>query len=226
MTTRQVIGKRRSISAVQARGVERREVLIAAAKELMGRYPLEDVSFRVVAQAARVPQSSAYHFYANKYDLFSAVASEVLILFVEAYSKPVPKEKAATWQDLMGEMVDRSIAIFRTDVVARELIIGPKTAPEIIPDDAWVDERLYSAIIDQLNEHFIVPEVPDLAEKLKFASTIFKSLLTVSLREGGEITDAIAGEAKRACCGYLSTYLPASLPRRFESLGMWDTFPL
>ena len=223
--TRQVIGKRRVVTAFQARGVERRDALIRAACELLESHSMEDISFREIAQVAKVPESSAYHFYANKYDLYSAVASETLTLFEEAYSKPISDEQVGDWADILDVMVDRAIEIFRSNVVARELLVGPKTPPEIKPDDSSL-KQVYSAITDQYEEHFVLSSVSGFKSKLKITLVLFDAILTAGLRESGDMNDEIAEEAKRACIGYLSTYFPDGLERRRLPVNDWGDFPL
>ena len=61
-------------SATRKRGRERRKLLLKAAYELLDARPVEDVSFRDIADQADVPEGSAYHFFANRFDLFSALA--------------------------------------------------------------------------------------------------------------------------------------------------------
>ena len=88
----QKIGKRRNVSAVQTRGVARREALVNAAMELLSEQLPQDISFREIAKAADVPEGSAYHFYANKYDLFAAVAEILSDQFYQAHLEPIPDE--------------------------------------------------------------------------------------------------------------------------------------
>ena len=186
---------------------------------------MEEISFREIAEKAEVPESSAYHFYANKYDLFSAVATETLALFREAFIQPIPDRSVETWHDVIGKMVDRSIEVFRTQAVARECLVGPKTPPEIKPDEAALGEIL-SVLADQLRGHFDLSGMSDLENKLKIALVLLDAVMTASLKEFERITDDIANEAKRACIGYLSTYLPENLERHRSALSEWDEFPL
>lgn len=47
----------------------RRKLLLDAAIQLLETTPIEELSFKQVSEKAGVPEGSAYHFFANRYDL-------------------------------------------------------------------------------------------------------------------------------------------------------------
>jgi len=100
VSNRQKIGLRKAPSATQKRGRERRKLLLKATYELLCVRPVEDVSFRDIADRADVPEGSAYHFFANRFDVFSALAKELSDQFIEAHRRRgarAGKRSPSTW---------------------------------------------------------------------------------------------------------------------------------
>jgi len=210
-TTRQIIGKRRKVSAVQSRGVARREALIKAAIDLLETEDPQDISFRQIAQKADVPEGSAYHFYANKYDLFAAVASEMSQIFLKAQSKSIKRKPIKTWHDIVDVLIERGAEIYRQNTVARVLLIGSTVPPEIKQVDQDNNLEIADVMKDRFEEYFALPGIPSFERKLFYFIEMTDLLFSINLRETGSIQDDISEEAKRVGKGYLSTYLPAVL---------------
>ena len=210
---RQKIGKRRNVSGVQTRGVARREALIKAATKMLETQSPQDISFREVAEAAGVPEGSAYHFYANKYDLFAAVASEMSQLFYTAHLVPIEAENVNTWHDIVDVLVERGAEIYGNNVIACELLIGSKTPPEVKQVDRKNDMKIAPVMAERFRDHFTLPEIPDFETKLYYFIELTDTLFAISYRENGKISESIVEEAKRVGRGYLSTYLPQVLSK-------------
>ena len=88
---------------MRAPGLRRRQALIDATSELLCERDIEDVSFRDIASRADVLEGSAYHFFANRFDIFSAVADTLSEKFIAAHEAPVPESKRAFWWELVRE---------------------------------------------------------------------------------------------------------------------------
>ena len=213
-TTRQIIGKRRKVSAVQSRGVARREALIKAAITLLEKEDPQDISFREIAKAASVPEGSAYHFYANKYDLFAAVAGEMSQIFYEAQSKSIRRKSISTWHDVVDVLVERGAEIYRSNTVARTLLIGSTVPPEIKQVDSDNNLKIANVMRQRFEEYFTLPDIPEFERKLFYFIEMTDLLFSINLREVGAIQDNIVEESKRVGKGYLSTYLPSVLTLR------------
>lgn len=214
MSTRQVIGKRREVSSMQSRGVARREALIEAAIRLLKDQTAQDISFKEIAAEADVPEGSAYHFYANKYDLFAAVAGQMSELFQLAQAEPVDPESIESWKDLVDLLVERGADVYESNPVARRLLIGSTTPPEIKQIDRENNKQIAHIMAGRFSDVFEMPVIPDFEQKLLYFIEITDTLFAVDFREHREITDAIIEEAKRVAIGYLGTYLPPLLPRK------------
>ena len=209
----QKIGKRRPITAVQSRGITRREELIEAAIKLLKKKSIQDISFREIAKAAKVPEGSAYHFYANKYDLFAAVAEVMSELFYKAHAKKINRKKVNTWHDIIDVIVDRGYQVYKDNAVACELFIGTTAPPEIKVIDQQNDRKIATVMAEKFKDHFLLPDIPDFTNKIFYYIEIMDTLFSLSYRESGEISKEMIEEAKRVGKGYLATYLPPILPK-------------
>ena len=207
MAPRQKIGLRKTHQAVQERGLERRRKLLEAAYDLLCEKDIEEVSFRDIAARAEVPEGSAYHFYANRFDLFTALADDLSGLFVKAHQEQVPKSKRKTWQDLAGHLVEVGARVYAENPPARQLLIGGKTPPEVKQADRINDRTVSEQMYRVFSSYFELPDTPELHAALFYFIEITDLMFTISVIEHGEITPRMLEEAKRAGVGYLAHYL-------------------
>jgi AcrR family transcriptional regulator len=207
MCPRQQIGLRKPPRSPHQRGRERRERLLRAAYELLCECDIEAVSFRDIAQRADVPEGSAYHFYANRFDLFTALADELSGLFVAAHRRPVPAKHRRSWQDLAAYLVEVGAQVYAENPPALQLLIGGKTPPEVKQADR-INDRAVSEIMYQVfARHFELPDTEAMHAAFYYFIEITDLLFMLSIIEHGEITPAMLAEAKRAGIGYLATYI-------------------
>jgi len=207
VSNRQRIGLRKSVSATRQRGRERRKQLLDAAYELLCERPVEDVSFRDIAEQAGIPEGSAYHFFANRFDIFSALADELSDQFIEAHRKKVPAAKRRSWRALAEYLIDVGAKVYAENPPARQLLIGGKTPPEVKQADRLNDRAVGHVMYEVFSEHFELPETDAMRKAFYYFIEITDLIFTLSVIEHGEITAEMLAEAKRAGTGYLGTYL-------------------
>ena len=207
MSNRQKIGLRKAPSATRKRGRERRKLLLKAAYELLCVRSIEDVSFRDIADKAGVPEGSAYHFFANRFDVFSALAEELSDQFIEAHRRKVPPSRRRSWQALAEHLVDVGAKVYAKNPPARQLLIGGKTPPEVKQADRINDRSVGNVMHEVFAEHFELPESDEMRNAFYYFIEITDLIFTLSVIEHGKITPAMLAEAKRAGIGYLATYL-------------------
>ena len=207
MSNRQKIGLRKAPSATRKRGRERRKLLLKATYELLCVRPVEDVSFRDIADKAGVPEGSAYHFFANRFDVFSALAEELSDQFIEAHRRKVPPSQRRSWQALAEHLVDVGAKVYAKNPPARQLLIGGKTPPEVKQADRINDRAVGNVMHEVFAEHFELPESDEMRNAFYYFIEITDLIFTLSVIEHGKITPAMLAEAKRAGIGYLGTYL-------------------
>jgi AcrR family transcriptional regulator len=211
---RQVVGKQRHRKKVQARGEVRRRMLLDAARELLFEVPVEELTFGQIATKAGVPEGSAYHFYANKYDVLSSLAKELNVQFLEAYQEPIEELQVHTWNDLADLITDRSAEIYAVDLAAVQIFLGGKTPPEVGMVDRTNVRALSTVLLELFDRFFVLPEVPNIHNVFFYYVQLTDLMLSLSVIENGEITPDMLEESKRAGKAYLGTYLPPVLSRR------------
>jgi AcrR family transcriptional regulator len=213
MSQRQKIGLRKTHSAMHKRGVERRKKLLKAAYELLSEREIGDISFRDIADQAGVPEGSAYHFFANRFDIFSALASDLSALFVAEHRRPVPGKYLVGWRKLAEHFLESGVRVYRKNPPARQLLIGGQTPPEVKQADRINDRAVAQVMTDIFSTHFSVETEIDLNTVFYHFIEITDLILTLSVIEHGEITDGMIEEAKLAGIGYLANFFEESRHR-------------
>ena len=212
MPVRQVIGKRRNVSAMQSRGILRRALLVEAAIELLRDNCPQEISLKQIAELAGVPEGSAYHFYANKYDLFSDVATQFAQQFDAAFALPI-EQPVNTWHDITDTIIVRGAEIYRKNPEIQELLIGTTTPPEIKQTDVELVRHTAQMMVNCLTDHFRLPDVETIERIMFYVVELIDTMFSISVREHGHINDEYLEEAKRVVRGYMGTYLPPILPK-------------
>lgn len=207
MSNRQKIGLRKAPTATRKPGRIRREQLLKAAYELLCERPIEDVSFRDIAKRASVPEGSAYHFFANRFDIFTALAKTLSEQFVQAHQMPVPSANRKTWKALAEHLVDVGAKVYAENQPARQLLIGGKTPPEVKQADRINDRAVGYVMHEVFSTHFDIPATDRMRDAFYYFIEITDLIFTLSVIEHGSITPSMLDEAKRAGTAYLSTYI-------------------
>ena len=198
----------------RAPGIVRRHRLLAAARELLGRHELDTLSLADIAAHAQIPKGSAYHCYDDIMDLYGQVLALIQEDMYAQVRRPLRAARIHTWQDVIAALLRRGERYYLTDPAASQLILSPKSPPQLKLRDRESDVRLGVAFIDQIGAHFVLPELPDRETIFFRAVEIADLMFMLSVIEHGRVTAAMTAEGIRAVTGYLGTYLPATLPRR------------
>ncbi len=87
-------------STLRKNGIARRQQLMDAARTLLESHELDAISLGDVAAAAKVPKGSAYHFYDDIRDLYSALLARFAEELVVVLETPV-RGKPKSWQNVV-----------------------------------------------------------------------------------------------------------------------------
>lgn len=188
------------------RGVERRRQLLASAYDLLCENEIEDISFRDIAKHADVPEGSAYHFYANRFDLFTALAGDLSELFVAEHHRPLPQGCTKNWRALATQFIHTGVKVYRSNPPARQLLIGGKTPPQVKQTDRLNDRKVAAVMSEIFSEHFKSPADTDLESVFYYFIEITDLMFSLSVIEHGEITDDMIRQAQLAGIGYLANF--------------------
>ena len=193
---------------MRAPGLKRRQALIDATYELLCERDIEDVSFRDIAARAEVPEGSAYHFFANRFDIFSAVADSLSEKFIAAHAAPAPESVRSSWEAMAGYLVDVGADVYAQNPPARQLLIGGKTPPEVKQADRLNDRAVADAMHASFSRYFEIPDTDEMRHAFYYFIEITDLIFTLSIIEHGTISGTMLEEAKRAGVAYLKTYRP------------------
>lgn len=197
-----------------AKGAERRQQLLDSAAELLRSRSLDELSLKDIAEHADIPVGSAYHFFANAYDLFVALAEVFMATLHEVLGRPYTDAETSTWPRLLETIIDRAARLYDENPAYRQLIIGPKTPPEIKLADRRNDELVGQLLHGVFDQHFVLDATEADRDVFFYATEIVDLLFSLSVIRHGRITADLLAEAKRAAHAYLASYLPAELARR------------
>ena len=208
MSNRQKIGLRKKRPPrTRAPGRLRRQQLLDAAYELLCERDIEDISFRDIAAKAGVPEGSAYHFFANRFDVFAELAVTLNERFARAHERAVPPAKRATPRALAEHMVEIGARIYARTPPARQLFIGGKTPLEVKQADRRNDRDVAEAMRRSFSRYFDIPDSDELRDAFYYFIEITDLMFSLSIVDNGKITPAMLDEAKRAGVAYMETYL-------------------
>ena len=211
---RQVVGKRRQRKHVQERGNARRRQLLEAAQEMLKDTPIEELSFKQVCVRAGVPEGSAYHFFANRYDLLTGLAGHIASEFTAVYSKPIKRNRIKSWHDLVDVIVSRAVKMYKDNPAARQIWLSGRTPVQVRLADHASDKSVSNDIREIFERFFKLPSLPENYDIFFHFLELCDVPLSLSVIEHGEITDDMVEEAKRAGIGYLGTYFPAVMEKK------------
>ena len=199
--------------AMQQRGIVRREKLQDAAIDLLNKKDLDDVTFLDITHKAKIPTGSAYHFYANKLEVFAALGARYGEILRKDLGQLDDREWAS-WQDILCEMVDKGFAFYQKNPAAQQILISGKTPSSIKLTDRGNDMELAWIIENQIEKYFVIPDIPSRTELFFRWVEIVDLFFTLSYISEGKITPEMCDEAKRAANAYIRTYLPEVMPKR------------
>lgn len=192
----------------QARGRARREALLQAARALLHEWEMDEITLPMVSERAEIPASSTYHFFPDirvlYKDLARTIADEMSLLRPEVviYQR---------WQDAVATFMRASASYFNSDAAARQLLLGPKTAPEIKRAACYDDMRFGAVLSDLLETIYHLPPMHDPVLTCFYAIQIADTFFSLSVLEDGCITEHMLEEAIIGSTSYLANYLPPIL---------------
>jgi AcrR family transcriptional regulator len=198
---------------LRVRGIARRKKLLEAAKTLLESRDMDAISLGDVAELAKVPKGSAYHFYTNIKDVYASLVSlldEELHVDMDA---PIRKHVRG-WQEVVEILIERGYQFYLRNPSARQLLVGPKTLPELKMKDRQSDVVIGRMFEAHVARFFEMPAIPNRADVFFRAVEIADLMFCLSMLGHGAIVEEMNREAKRGAVAYLASYLPPTLPAR------------
>jgi len=196
--------------ARRERGKARLQLLMAATDELVSARELHEISLQHIAERARVPISSVYHFFPNREAAFFQLARKYLQDF-ERLSEAALNRQPDSWQSYISERVMASAEYCNAKPGVMRLLLGPYFS-ELRRDNVAGIFSVANARVRALHHFFRMPEVDDLADKVATAIALVDGIQSLSYAMHGKITTHYAEESARAAVLYLRSFLPDVIP--------------
>ncbi|QUD90248.1 TetR/AcrR family transcriptional regulator [Phenylobacterium montanum] len=198
----------------QKRSLIRVNALLDAADALLQDREISDIGLYDVANAAKVPPTSAYHFFPTKESVFLALAERYLHKMHEALNAPLDLEAIERWQDFVTARYWRVVEYFNASLAARKLFMGTALQSDIRKLDFQDMDSSAAGTYRLMDRYFVMPYVRDPAFKSAVGYAIHDGIWAVSFAKHGYITPEYAREGIRATLAYMSTYLPDTIALR------------
>lgn len=197
----------------QARTQERVARALQTAEQLLLTRNPEEVSIPDIAEASGVPRASLYQFYANKHQLFAAIAESHLSKVAQEIKLKGGGLKGFHWRQITSLLVQASSHYYNQNPVAGILILGwPMSretylAQEVTIENIGDELRIIYGAAKPAVTLTITPDVGTIVTELAFA------MMKYGYYRLGEITPDIMQQATTAVIGYLEQVLPPELAK-------------
>ena len=194
------------------------ELILQAARELLGSEGFTGLTIYAVAERAGIPPSSVYHFFASVPALLEALTADIHAAFRDCLLQPVEHAALRDWRDLSRVIEERMLAIYARDSAARQLILAQHGLSEVTQADRQHDLELGRRLQSLFDRHFPLPQLPEDVDVFTLAMELGDRVYARSVQLHGEITPRMAEEGMRVFDAYLALYLPPALPKRNQPL--------
>ena len=196
---------------LQARTQERVARALLTAESLLLEKNPEEVSIPDIAEASGVPRASLYQFYANKHQLFAAIAEKHLGLVAQEVKRGGAALVGFHWRQMSYLLAQAASQYYNRNPVAGILILGwPMSRETYLAQEVTIEN-----IGDELRAIFATAHPPVALPTSPDVGTIITELAFSLMKYGyyrqGEITDDIIQQATIAVVGYLQQVLPPEI---------------
>jgi AcrR family transcriptional regulator len=200
-------------SAPRSSAAVQRGRLMGAARLLLRTHRLTALTLSDVAAEARVPKSSAYHYFNDIEDLYLHLGMTLHEEMQATFDAPLAGP-FASWAEVVGRLIERGGQRFATDLAAQKLLVAPEASFELRLQIIKSDVNLGAIVERHVDRHFKLPDVAERSVIFFRAIEIAALMCSLSFIDHGRITKEMTAEGARAAVAYLGLYIPAKLPRR------------
>lgn len=195
----------------QARGLERRRIILDATRTLLADVATNELSLYQVAGEAGIPPSSVYHFFPKVDALLAALVENIFADFDAIADQPIDGNAIHHWHDIFAQLQTRYVAFYREHKYVRDLILGQHVVNSIRHADYEHDNSLGHKIHRYFQEYYKLPPLPETYNIFAIALQVADKVYSISHQEHGNITDVMAQEGLKAGLAYLGRYLPQQM---------------
>lgn len=198
------------------RGIQRYRELLDALESLLETNHPDDVGIYQIAEKAKAPPASTYHFFPTKEAAFVALAGRHLNRFHMGLHVPVEASAFSSWLDLLAYDSIGSAHYFNSHPAALKLLIGRYGGLRVREMDIQHNRTVSREYVDRIRSAFELPDIVDSANKFHTMIEIQDAIWAISYVNHGYITPEYEREAVRAARAYIRLYFPEEIALREE----------
>lgn len=195
-------------------GIIRYKALLDATETLLNKNEPEDVGIYQIAETAKSPTASAYHFFPTKDAAFLALMERYVVNFIEISAVPVDITQINTWQDVIKLELSRAAEFYNTHPAAMKIFYSGYSSGVILQSDRDFQLSIANTLYARLNTIFHMPEIDEPEHSFLISVAIMDSIWGLSYQKHKNISDRFFEESCRACLNYLGLCIPSGLKLR------------
>ena len=190
------------------------QLLMQAIEKLLLEHGPSDITIQMIADEARMPTATVYHFFPSVDAAMFAQARVYIERFEKLSAAGTPAHERRSWQGCWRVGSQRARELYTSNVACMRLLLGPDVPRDIQTYDSEFNVRLGRICAGQFHEYFATPAIEGLEAICTNAIEISDTFWRMSFERHGTITDALFDESMRAVVAYLRIYLPDELVPR------------
>ena len=202
----------------RATGRLRYEKLLDATDQLLSKREANDISLYDIAEHAKVPTASVYHFLPSVTAAFVGLAQRYQERILIMLDKPLNHARLNSWQDVVVIKANAGRQFYETHAVARKLFLGTLHIWQVRQQESRANSLAAKIVARDYKRHFMIHDVEFLAEKIEIGIGLIDTTWSLSYLLHGCVTDYYVAEANRAYVGYMRNYISEHVEKRAKPL--------
>ena len=197
---------------VQERGHNTVATIIGAARALLRRMPLDDITTARIARKARISIGGLYRFFPDKQSIVDAIAVHHVRAFRQVVQTSIIGPLLAVPQDfetfdpavVLNTMIDHYVLYLDTHPDFRAISFGQHISASTHARESSPQSGLPSLLKNFMLEQLGIPNTPELDLKLRVVSEAGERLIAYAFQQPTQDDrDRIIAEMKQLLAGYL-----------------------
>jgi AcrR family transcriptional regulator len=190
------------------------QLLIPAIETLLLQHDPSDITIQMIADEARTPPATVYHFFPSIDAAMFAQARLYLDRFVAIVENEPLSDDYTCWQKSWLAAAQRWRQYYVSNTACMRLLLGPDVPRDIQTMDSEFNIRLGRIAAARLHRYFLMPQIDNLEAICTNAVEIIDAFWRMSFERHATVSDAHFDESMRAAIAYLRIYVPDVLPPR------------
>ncbi|PKH07544.1 TetR/AcrR family transcriptional regulator [Moritella sp. Urea-trap-13] len=184
-----------------------------AAKKLVAKRNIVNISMYDVAKEASIATSTIYHHYPNMESLIYKLLDDVFVDFERVLEEAIKPDEITHWSDINRMIEGGFVRYYSENPIAQKILLGLHIYDSVRHADVNNDLILALKVEDIYRRYFLLPPLPKDVNIFAIALQVADKVYSMNYCESGSIPVKMAREAVILTECYLGAYLPRVLPR-------------